>query len=892
MTPSAENFVIRKSVAAVWCALLTLAAVPAIQAAEPEAAATSAATASQEPSADELTRPTNKVEIGAEGVSKSSAKFGEYNGLGRSGGYAIGNVDVRGGGYNSDDPTRWRVQGTDLGLETRNASGEFGQQGIYRFNFGYDELLRNKSDTFQTPYLGAGSNRLSLPSNWITPGVPTGAPGAGAISTNNFRGLIPGIGTAPYINANAFVTPSAAQAAKVQALQNADLPDFQNVSLYTKRKTYDGGVSYIFDRQWDIAASVRHQHKEGLKAMGALNTGTSPSSIIPDLIDQSTDQYNLSLNFKGEKSFFQAAYYGSIFKNGVTQMNFQNPFSLATPFSDISSPPSNQFHQLNLTGGYNLSPTTKLVVNGSYARSTQNDAFINDGVGTLPLGLPVPSLDGLVVTKAFNMKLTGRPNSKLNLAAGYKYDNRDNQTPVNIYTFYDAGEAKSGTSPFNSALGSNINIYSNRPYSKKLNQVDLDADYNVAKGHWLKGGYQYQQTDNYCNGSWYNCAQATQMRENTLRAEWRTTAVEDLTGRVGYAYSQRRVDYDENAWLSLVPMANVIPSGRTQSVYQVLQQFGIGGFGFPGAYGQAPANAAANANFAAFFPNNSALQQQFYGSRNDIHELPGMRRYLMADRNRDKLRTSLNWQANEKLSLFGGVDFNRDDYNNSVYGLKEAKSWALNLDGTFAANDDLTFSLFYTYEDQRANSAGTSYNPGSLVNTGSTVAGSVSGGGCFNTVQLVNMNSKVDPCLNWTADMRDKVNTLGISAKRRNLLGGKLDVSGDLIYSQARTDNAMTGGTYSANPLVAVNPPSIFIPAQNLPTVKTDSIALRLNSRYTVDKQSSVQLFYRFQHLRATDYAYDAMQTSASISSVLPTNEQAPVYKIHVIGVSYIYSFR
>ena len=101
----------------------------------------------------------------------------------------------------------------------------------------------------------------------------------------------------------------------------------------------------------------------------------------------------------------------------------------------------------------------------------------------------------LVVTTAFNAKLTAKPVKGLNVVAGYKFDDRDNQTPVNTYFFQDANEARASAAsaiqrcarPAAETLGSNINIYANRPYSKKLNQFDIDADYEVAKGHSAQG---------------------------------------------------------------------------------------------------------------------------------------------------------------------------------------------------------------------------------------------------------------------------------------------------------------------------------------------------------------------------------------------------------------------
>src|SRR5690349_9903926 len=90
----------------------------------------------------DLTVPKSVVEIGAGYVSDGSFKFGEYNGLEKKGGFAIGNIDLRGGGYGSDiDPTRWRVTGTNLGLDSRNLTGQYSEQGRFRIDVSYDELL-------------------------------------------------------------------------------------------------------------------------------------------------------------------------------------------------------------------------------------------------------------------------------------------------------------------------------------------------------------------------------------------------------------------------------------------------------------------------------------------------------------------------------------------------------------------------------------------------------------------------------------------------------------------------------------------------------------------------------------------------------------------------------
>src|ERR1019366_3789191 len=120
--------------------------------------------------------------------------------------------------------------------------------------------------------------------------------------------------------------------------------------------------------------------------------------------------------------------------------------------------------------------------------------------------------------------------------------------------------------------------------------------------------------------------------------------------RVSYAYSWRRGTYNENAFLALVPMANQIPAGgATESVFAYLKETGRTGVGPIAGLPTSPLTG----NAAICSPNNNIVPQALYGSRNNINELPGMRRYMEANRNRHKVRSDLDWQATEKFTLHG-----------------------------------------------------------------------------------------------------------------------------------------------------------------------------------------------------------------------------------------------
>jgi hypothetical protein len=619
-------------------------------------------------------------------------------------------------------------------------------------------------------------------------------------------------------------------------------------------------------------------------------TGADIASIMPDLIDQTTDQWDLGLNYTFEKGFVHVGYYGSFFTNHVDSMTWQNWAKLTAPnFNTMSTAPTNQFNQLNLTAGYDFSPTTHLVVDGALGRSTQNVAFLTDA--TTPV-VPVSSADALVVSKNLSLKLTGRPDPRLQLLAFYKFDERDNRTPVNTYQFSDVNQTIAPLFPGGGVVAQNANA--NTPYSRRLNQFDLSADYRLAAGQAIKGGYQFQKVDRWCEGTWIDCIEAATTKQNSLLLEYRNTVVENLSGRITYEYSMRDVgNYNENAFLALVPYANVSPTGAPggATAYGTMIANGLNGWGpNSGINPVAPAGSA----LAFFFPNNNALSNALYANENRISELPGMRLYNMADRNQNKLRTALNWQANEKLGLQGGFNYQNDDYTDSVYGLTGARGWALNLDANFQVNDDFGISAFYTHEDQHAESAGNTY-------TANSTATSVNGftavsGGCYATIAARNANFKIDPCLNWTSDLHDEIDTFGLNFQYKGLMAGKLQLFGDLVWSSARSNGNFTGGNYVNNPLAVTGAPAgtvaaYYIPATPLPPVTTKTIALSLSANYAIDAQKTVRFAYLYSRMRSVDWAYDGLQYGGLVQ-LLPDLEQAPNYSVSVVGVSFIYSFR
>ncbi len=907
MKKNRSTFAIRTSVSAVSGALAMLALVPIAHAADPAPAAPaaqempkpvgSAAPSTTDSALAELTAPVSTVEIGVGDISRDSYKFGEYNGLRRQGLFGIGRLDLSGGGaYDSADATRWRFGADNLGLETREAAFEYRNQGLFRLNFGADELRHNLSDSYQTPFLGAGGNVLTLPGNWLKPLVPQVSGTA-----LNYRSLSPVTGDASAVNAaGVVVAPSAAQLTTLNAIRAADLPAFHRVELSTTRSIFDAGLGYDLSNKWSIATNWRHERKEGLKATAMANDFLNGNSSVtlPEQVDNETEQFNFAANYAGDHGFMQAAYYGSFFRQHVNQTTWADPNSPTTSSASIARAPSNVFHQLNLTGGYNITAATKVVVTGSYGYNTQSDSYLSDA--SLPIGLPRGSLDAVVRTKLLDFKLTTRPVKSLNLIFDYKFDQRDTDAAVDTYVFYDANLPRNAAaSVFNAALGlpantvgSNIDIFNNRPQSKKINKLDFSADYALTKRDSVGGGYSWEQIERECKGAWIDCEDARETKENTIHAEWRSKVTDDLSARLALAESSRTGNYNSNAWLALTPMAQVVPAGvgATTSAYGYMQQTGLTGWGPIAGYPTTPLTGDA----AIFSPNNNVIPAPLYGSRDVLAEVPGIRRFTAADRNRDKLRSSVNWMASERLSLQAGVDYNRDRYTHTEFGLLDSRTAALNLDASLQASETFSIGMFYSYEDLRSQSAGDGYGSNSNVAFVGRAGNTLVSGGCYDTVQARNNNAKLDPCNNWSTDESDKVHTIGFTLRKIGLVRDRLDAGADLVYTSARTDIGVVGGSYVNNPFALAGAPVLpagtaaiyFIAATDLPRVTTRTFELRLNAQYHLSKVSELHFAYGYKHLSSNDYVYDGMQLG-TLATVMPTLEQAPHYSVHVIAVSY-----
>ncbi|MCK4834718.1 MAG: MtrB/PioB family decaheme-associated outer membrane protein, partial [Gammaproteobacteria bacterium] len=396
-----------------------------------------------------ISRPVlNRIDLGIGYISDDAYKFGRYNGMQTQGAFVIGDLKIR---EFDEDGRYWSVRGTNLGLESRYLRLEGGLRGSHKFFLEYDELPNYKNNTVETPFLGVGSNNLTLPAGFD-------------INTN----------------------------------LNANLNRFE---LKTKRERIKVGAMFVPKEHWQFGVDFSHENKQGVDASGAAIgngssqiIGSTTTSLLPEPIDQDTKLVNATVSYAGDDGQVDLKYHISLFDNNNDSLNWQNPHPAppaavgAAPVSgSLSLAPDNEFHQLSLTGSYALPYKSRVTGLIAMGRMTQNQVFqpytVNPAV-TAP-ALPANSLNGEVWLTNVQLKLASRPVNKLRLNAELRYNERDNKTSVASYDYVLMDSFVKST-----ITGTTVE---NRPYSYKNSRIKLDANYRFNAITSLRGGYKYNE---------------------------------------------------------------------------------------------------------------------------------------------------------------------------------------------------------------------------------------------------------------------------------------------------------------------------------------------------------------------------------------------------------------
>ena len=345
---------------------LRLALIPAAL-----AAAFGGALAQDTLTADELRRDLytldNKLSVGLLGLSGERRRHSQHRGLGDDNVYGLLDVEL----VQRDEATgTWlRVSGRNLGQDNREGRFTHERQGDWGYTVSASQFVRR-----EPLVINSGLGGVGQPAQVISATAPK-----------------------------------------------------SNLDLALNRDLFSLGARKFLFGKFEVQVSFSQEEQRGERMFGR---GTpSVMEFVTEPIDRVTRQWQLTGAYVDRRFQLQAGYAGSSYDNDMPVLSTTGGNNAANAFGPawvIALPPSNQSHQVFVSGGWSPSATTRASFKTSYQVATQNETF--DPVFVRLAGSP-DSLNGKLVTSLVFADVVTRPLPKLDLLASLRWEDRDDRTP-------------------------------------------------------------------------------------------------------------------------------------------------------------------------------------------------------------------------------------------------------------------------------------------------------------------------------------------------------------------------------------------------------------------------------------------------------------------------------
>ncbi len=421
------------------------------------------------------------VDVGAVYVDEDAARFGNGTGYDEKGAY----VDLGGEGSYTKDGVQMRWYAEDLGLKSRVLRIEGGRQGHYTGSLTYSELPYRRFDTTRTVFSG-GANELSLPSGWVRAPDTSGMTALGASLAGR--------------------------------------------TIETDRQSLELSGDYRINAEVALFADYDRQRRDGV----SITTGSTfgQASFLPAPIDDYTDRVDLGASFARGSFNVRLAYLGSFYRNELTSLTWDNPFTAFAGQDQgrTAVAPDNDFQQFSISGGYFAETMdTNVAFSLAMGQGEQTAALLPYTINATltPEPLPVAALNGKVDTTNYALTVTSRPIPKTRVRLSYRYDERDNKTPIDAWS-----------RAITDAL-TTVEDRNNVPYSFERSRLSLSGSYRLLASLRLSAGYDRAEIDR-------DFQEVAEQTEDTGwgKVRWQATDSLEISARGGT--SRRDIDrYDE-----------------------------------------------------------------------------------------------------------------------------------------------------------------------------------------------------------------------------------------------------------------------------------------------------------------------------------------------------------
>lgn len=578
----------------------------------------------------------------------------------------------------------------------------------------------------------------------------------------------------------------------------------QNVELGTVREGLGLGVYKNILPGLDFNLTFKNEEKNGTRHWGR----GSAAEFAVEPIDSSIRQIEGVLSYTAKKWQLSGGYYGSWYNTRNEMVTMTTGTAIASP-TFLSLPLDNQAHQFFLNGAYSFTPTTRITLKTAYTRAMQDENLPTQGIAGLGLARAPTSLNGKVDTTLIQLGLTSRPIKNLSLMANLRYYDVNDETPVNRFV---QGNPASCLTPPNANQ-----CVDNTPFSYKTITGKLEGTYRVADGYNLTAGVEERRQDRYVpdsnglGGGGTDNQRVVPMRakvdETTWRVEMRRSMSDVLNGSLSYLNSRR--------------------SGSSY------------------VFAAGPGNSSTNG---------------FVNISNQINPLN------IADRERNKVRASLDWTPIESLSFQLNIEEGRDRYGHGSdrpFGLDKGTSRLYGVDASYTINEKWQINAWYSHDRSEARQ---------LASRASNAGG----------------NAAIKDY-----DLEDIGNNFGIGLRAEPI--SRLKLGADLQWSRnvSRYQQTVT----ALNGTAGTNTNANFI--LGVPDIENKLTRLSLFSIYALNKSSDLRLDvigerwqtddWSWMFANGTPFVYGGTTVGAADGTTVTANSrQTSTF----VGLRYIYKFQ
>ncbi len=591
----------------------------------------------------------------------------------------------------------------------------------------------------------------------------------------------------------------------------ANLPSLgtalDDVNLRERRTRFTLGYQRELDARWHFNVNYRHEQKDGRRLLGGTTGstgGNARAAQLPVPIDFTTEVLDLGITRTTDRSSAGFSYTGSFFRNAHSSVSWQVPFGPHPQWADGVGYP-------NGIGRLSLEPDNSFHQLGFAAGHAFSSTLrMNLGLSygrmiqdqaLLPYTVN-PALD--VSTALPRSSLDGRVDlTRFNVGISARPSPR---LQVNATYRFDDRNDQTPREAWQLIRSDSEDqrvvelARLNRPYSLREHSLRADVGYRVSRGIRLQGGYRYtDQSRDY--------SEVDSVEEHRYSMGVRFSTLDILALSLDLLHARRSIgDYVGNR-----------PLIETR---------------VPGTVGE-----------------------------DDFENHPLLRKYYLADRDRDGARVRADIPLGSGASIGMSAAYHRDDYRNSVFGLTRASMRTATLDGSVYPAADLRLTAFVTLDRYTNEQAGRSFN--------ATPA------------------QQQDPERDWWVSGRDRFTTTGLSVGMDSLeqrwawLGeraeGRSVAAGlDVVHADSRGALKVRSGP--------------ALTTSDLPPLRTRLNFYRLHASYPLRNDAQLRFALEHERYRSRDFGYDSVAPD-TIPNVLSSGHESPRYRVNWVVVSYAARF-